>query len=91
MTSIKPSPTAPRAKPRKKPTPYNGHPNWRLWNVSMWLGADHELYRLCDEILRQNTKDDAALIIHHHIGHRTTPDGARFTKSAIRYALRHWG
>lgn len=24
--------------------PYNGHPNWQLWNVSLWISGDEKSY-----------------------------------------------
>lgn len=73
----------------RKTKPYNGHPCWRLWNISMWMSNDYGLYTYATELCRHNGKEKAADILFDEIGGTTTPDGARFTRSAIRYGLRH--
>lgn len=72
---------------------YQGHPSWALWNVALWFANDESLYRMAlDAIRRCRTKDRAAEYLCGALtetgGPMRTPDGARFTKTAIRYALR---
>lgn len=71
---------------------YNGHPNWTLWNVSLWFANDEGLYRMAkDALLWTRTKDQAAARILQELteaGITQTPDGAKYTKTSVRYALR---
>lgn len=67
---------------------YNGHPNWAQWNVSLWIGNDEGLYRLAlDCIRRSKTKDAAARLFIDEVGTDKTPDGARYSFTAVRHAL----
>lgn len=75
---------------------YNGYKNWNHWNVSLWLFNDEGLYRLmCDCVWHADTLDGAAHLIlsHFNIVPKTleTPDGAPYTFTSIRAALKHWG
>lgn len=69
---------------------FNGHKNWNHWNVSIWLDNDEGLYGLCkDAIRRCRTKDRAAAYVLAYLGDEAeTPDGAPFTFTSIRAALR---
>lgn len=71
---------------------YQGHDSWTEWNVSLWLNNDESLYRLAQEfVLRNPDKDKAALALLtelEELGQKYTPDGARYSQSAIRKALR---
>lgn len=73
-------------------TKYNGHDSWAYWNVSLWLNNDEGLHDLTRrELKRARNKDEAAARIAAllaEIGLETTPDGARYSKSAIRAAIR---
>ncbi len=69
---------------------YNGHKCWAYWNVSLWLNNDEGLYKLCTSRLRIYHKNKATDMILEALqanGESTTPDGARYSKSAIRAAL----
>ena len=70
---------------------YNGHKNWNHWNVSLWINNDEGLYRMAREAIRRAPNLDAAASqMHydlHHSGNSVTPDGARYTKTAIRAAM----
>ena len=72
-------------------TRYNGHKNWNHWNVSLWINNDEGLYRMAkDAIRRAANRDAAASQLHHELtlaGNGCTPDGARYTKTAIRAAM----
>lgn len=71
---------------------YNGHPSWAYWNVALWFGNDEGLYNLArDYIRRARNKDDAARAILDTLkecGTTATPDGATYSLSTIRHALR---
>lgn len=70
---------------------FNGHKNWNHWNVSLWINNDAGLYHLAmGYIARTATKDAAAVAIMNHLiknGFTHTPDGASYSKSAVRAAL----
>ena len=71
---------------------YNGHRNWNYWNVSLWIANDESLYRLAQECIhRTDTLDAAASYMMSELTilcNSVTPDGARYTKSSVRAALR---
>jgi hypothetical protein len=71
---------------------YNGHKNWNHWNVSLWINNDQGLYLHALVLIRGGkfTKDAAAarmLSNLHAMGISKTPDGAPYSKSAIRAAM----
>ena len=70
---------------------YNGHDSWAFWNVSLWLNNDEGLSNMMrQELRRARNKDKAAQRLAEllaEIGLEKTPDGARYTKSAIRAAM----
>lgn len=71
---------------------YNGHPSYRLWNLALWFANDEGLYRMAINAMRvTHTKDEAAKLILAELiecGVSETPDGARYTLSGVRYAIR---
>lgn len=71
---------------------YQGHKNRNFWNVALWIGNDEGLYRMAREhIRRAKTKDEAARAILAELqsaGVEKTPDGAPYSFSAIRAAIR---
>lgn len=69
---------------------YNGHKSWTHWNVSLWINNDEGLYRTAVALARTHGKDTAAHImmaIFDEQGVTHTPDGAKYSKAAIRAAL----
>lgn len=70
---------------------YNGHKNWSYWNVSLWINNDEGLYNLARRAVRaaRNKEHAASMIVEDlkAIGVEKTPDGARYSKSAVRAAL----
>ena len=66
---------------------YNGHKNWAHWNVSLWLFNEEPLYRLaCRAMKFAPNRDEAARRLLRDLP-PTTPDGARYTFSAVRAAI----
>lgn len=77
-----------------RPDMYLGHRNWTHWNVSLWLFNDEGLYTMMRHyVARTDTRDDAArAILADCIATHgpATPDGARWSFTAIRAALVGW-
>lgn len=73
---------------------YQGHKNRACWNVALYLFNDYGLYHVMrEEVSSGVTLDCAALNILEWLrraGIDQTPDGYRFSKTAIRLALQHW-
>jgi hypothetical protein len=68
---------------------YNGHKNWNHWNVSLWLFNDESLYSLMRQSFRKaSTKDGAAEWLTRQLDGESTPDGAKYSYTAIRAALK---
>lgn len=66
---------------------YNGHKNWNHWNVSLWLNNDYGLYSTMKDCIRHNrTRDQAVQDMLSRLP-KKTPDGAPYSKSAIRAAM----
>lgn len=70
---------------------YNGHKNWNHWNVSLWINNDEGLYRMAlAHIKRTGNKEAAARHMYYNLVNDVatrTPDGAPYSKSAIRSAM----
>jgi hypothetical protein len=78
---------------------FSGHKNWNHWNVSLWISNDEPLYRAACEYLKDHTKDETAHMLLEDLrdngamddkGNFATPDGAPWTFTTIRAALRGW-
>ena len=68
---------------------YNGHKNWNHWNVSLWINNDERLYILARSCVGQTAnKGDAARCFLRHVGADKTPDGAPYSFSSVRAAMR---
>ena len=71
---------------------YNGHKNWNHWNVSLWINNDEGLYRYALECVRYNKTRDAAaesmLNYLEEMGITKTPDGAPYSKTTIKAAMK---
>jgi len=67
--------------------PYNGHPNWQVWNVSLWLSADEQFYYYIMSLIDQYGLTRATEILSEDLRGQSTPDGAPYSKAAVRYAL----
>ena len=74
---------------------YNGHKNRNHWNVSLWINNDEGLYNMARRAVRAApTKDRAAIMLLRELkslGLKKTPDGAPYSISTIRGALRGIG
>lgn len=76
---------------------YNGHKNWSHWNVSLWVNNDEGLYRLAILWLqltrggrRRGSRKLAAKKLLETLtrdGILKTPDGAKFSQSALYHAM----
>ena len=68
---------------------YNGHKNWNHWNVSLWINNDEGLYQAALQYARKApTLDVAARRLMSILEGEKTPDGAPFSYSSVRAALR---
>lgn len=68
--------------------PYNGFPSWNAWNISLWVNNDEGLYRLALDCVRANrNKALAARSFIRECGLTRTPDGGRFSHSAVVGAM----
>jgi hypothetical protein len=68
--------------------PYNGHPSYNAWNVSLWISNDEGLYLfalLCLDSTK--TLESAARTFLCQVGATQTPDGVRYTMSTVKRAL----
>jgi hypothetical protein len=72
--------------------PYQGHKNWTHWNVALWISNDEPTYNEAVRLTRKiayckhGSFDCAARLFKQQLSDRT-PDGARYSISAIRAAL----
>lgn len=70
---------------------YNGYKNKTRWNVSLWINNDEGLYQLAREfIAANNNRNDAArdmMLFLELTGQDKTPDGFKYSKTAIRAAM----
>lgn len=71
---------------------YNGHRNYNHWNVSLWINNDERLYRGAQSFVRAaRSKTVAAAAFLHSLrshGETHTPDGAPYSLSSVRAAIR---
>ncbi len=75
-----------------KSKPFNGHRNWNHWNVSLWINNDEGLYNLARDHVRHSRGKTlaAAAFVHemHTLDTPKTPDGAPYSLSSVRAAMR---
>lgn len=73
-------------------TTYHGHPSWNQWNVALWIGNDEGLYQMAKDYIRTcKTKGEAARRMYYALKEariEQTPDGAPYSITAIRHAMR---
>jgi hypothetical protein len=66
--------------------PYNGHPSWNAWNVSLWINNDEKLYIMARQFRRGAPLRIAAKNFVNNlklVGIDKTPDGAPFTIATV--------
>ena len=69
-------------------TSYNGHRSWNAWNVSLWLGGEEHLYRMCVDVMEKyNRAGLAADFLVRFVLDRETPDGAKYNKLSVQLFL----
>lgn len=69
----------------------NGHRNWNHWNVSLWLNNDEMTYKLMRHCIRAtNNRDEAASMMVGYLP-KATPDGAPYSKTSVKAAMRGLG
>jgi hypothetical protein len=66
---------------------YNGHKNWNHWNVSLWINNDEGLYNRARELARRSNRERAVAQLLAELP-AETPDGAPYTKTTVRAAMR---
>ena len=81
---------------------FNGHKNWNHWNVSLWINNNETLYRAAVDCINTHRhyssftktmtpRERAAVAmldyLHNNEGFKT-PDGAPYTVTTIRAAMR---
>jgi hypothetical protein len=75
----------------RKSQPYNGHKSWNYWNVSLWINNTEGLYRMARKIMEDCKGKGGSLAAAGILADmlpEKTPDGARYTKAAIREAIK---
>lgn len=66
---------------------YEGFPTRAQWNVSLWLNNDEPSYRLMQEAIRRTrNRDEAASFVLASLP-ASTPDGFRYSLTAIKRAM----
>jgi hypothetical protein len=66
---------------------YLGHRNWNHWNVALWIANDEPLYRRAVALKRVHGSKGAAIRLMTELPEQT-PDGARYSLSALTAAVR---
>ena len=71
---------------------YLGFPSWASWNVSLWINNDEGLYNMAKSAINRNRgKNDARNAAAYDLLcllDEKTPDGAKYTVTSIRLAMR---
>ena len=67
--------------------PYNGHPSWNAWNVSLWINNDERMYRIAYEYVKELGVARATKLLTERWGGSKTPDGGVFNSKTIRLAI----
>ena len=83
---------------------FNGHKNWNHWNVSLWINNEKPLYSEAVNCIKtakgytangalrvygvkKSGLDLAAYLLMHSLPPQT-PDGAKYSYSSVRAAIR---
>ena len=79
---------------------YQGHKNWNHWNVSLWLNNDEGLYSIAKHMKQHYARarvsgESRSTFIARQVlrrlkdeGITKTPDGAPYSISSIRAAMK---
>ena len=69
-------------------TSYNGHRSWNAWNVSLWLGSEENLYRMCVDVMEKYNRAGfvADLLVRFELP-AETPDGAQYNRLSVKLFL----
>ena len=67
---------------------YQGHRSWNAWNVSLWINNDEGLYRRAVELVKHHGAGAGARHLFQELAGDKTPDGAPYTLTSVREALR---
>ena len=71
---------------------YNGFRSWAEWNVSLWLNNSEWLYKsMLYWISQSDNREMASRAMLFDLNDSNifeTPDGAKYTKTTIRIAMR---
>jgi hypothetical protein len=67
---------------------YNGYPSWNAWNVSLWINNTEADYFHALELVRKHGVNRASRLLTMEYGNNRTPDGARYNRRSIYYAIR---
>ena len=67
---------------------YNCYPSWNAWNVSLWINNEESLYRFARELKRKLGTARGAEAFVNQMGRSKTPDGAPYTVSSVKGAMR---
>lgn len=81
-------------KRESKSREYQGHHCRNCWNVALWIGNDEGLYRAALECKRRPMQNGNAPSVNvaasrflRVVYGEKTPDGARYTRAAVKAAL----
>ena len=66
---------------------YNGHKDWRHWNVSLWINNDRGLYDWARNLTIEIGRENAARQIADALDGEQTPDGAAYDYPTVYAAL----
>ena len=75
-------------KSNQKQKGYNGHRSWNSWNVSLWLNNDEKLYKEIQALLNRYGTEKTIQLIAFKLEGLKTPDGAIYSKIAIKDAIK---
>lgn len=67
---------------------YNGYKNWNHWNVSLWINNDESLYRQASDLANRYGIAEGARMLAGELEGSATPDGAPYSYTSIRAAMR---
>ena len=75
-----------------KGKPFNGHPSWNAWNVSLWINNDELLYWRAQGYIAEakGRRHAAELFVADRLetDNPKTPDGAPWTITNVMRAMR---